>query len=125
MENNVHILIVEDSPTQAVELQYLLEKNHYQVTVANDGKQALEMLRQFTPTIIISDIVMPEMNGYELCAAVKKNDHLKNIPVILLTSLSNPEDVISGLSCGANNFIVKPYAEHFLLSQIRYILANL
>ncbi|MFH1739585.1 MAG: response regulator, partial [bacterium] len=125
MENNVHILIVEDSPTQAVELQYLLEKNHYQVTVAKDGKKALEMLQQITPTIIISDIVMPEMNGYELCAAVKKNDHLKNIPVILLTSLSNPEDVINGLICGANNFIIKPYDEHFLLSQIRYILANL
>jgi len=125
MNDNVHILIVEDSPTQAVELQYLLEKNHYQVTVAKDGKKALEMLQQITPTIIISDIVMPEMNGYELCAAVKKDDHLKNIPMILLTGLSDPEDVIKGLICGANNFIVKPYDEHFLLSQIRYILANL
>jgi PAS domain S-box-containing protein len=125
MENNVHILVVEDSPTQAVEIQYLLEKSHFQVTIANDGKQALEVLQQMTPTIIISDIVMPEMNGYELCSAVKENVNLKDIPVILLTSLSDPEDVINGLVCGANNFIVKPYDENFLLSRIRYILANM
>ena len=114
MENNVHILVVEDSPTQAVEIQYLLEKNHFQVTIANDGKQALEVLQQITPTIIISDIVMPEMNGYELCKAIKENVKLKDIPVILLTSLSDPEDVINGLVSGANNFIVKPYDENFL-----------
>lgn len=124
MEDTVHILIVEDSHTQAIELQYLLEKNHYQVTVAGDGRQALALLQQIEPTIIISDIVMPEMNGYELCKAIKDNSRLKDIPVILLTSLSDPEDVINGLSCGANNFIVKPYDESFLLSRIRYILAN-
>ena len=83
------------------------------------------MLQQITPTIIISDIVMPKMNGYELCSAVKENVNLKDIPVILLTSLSDPEDVINGLNCGANNFIVKPYDEHFLLSRIRYVLANM
>ena len=125
MENNVHILVVEDSPTQAIELQYLLEKSHFRVTIANDGRQALEMLQQITPTIIISDIVMPNMNGYEFCSATKEKDNLKDIPVILLTSLSDPEDVINGLICGANNFIVKPYDENFLLSRIRYILANL
>jgi PleD family two-component response regulator len=107
MKNNVHVLVVEDSPTQAVEIQYLLKKSHFQVTIANDGKQALEMLQQITPTIIISDIVMPKMNGYELCKAIKENVNLKDIPVILLTSLSDPEDVINGLVCGANNFIVK------------------
>jgi len=125
MENNVHILIVEDSPTQAVQLQYLLEKKHYQVTVAKDGEQALEMLKKIKPTIIISDIVMPKMNGYDLCKVIKENDRLKDIPVILLTSLSDPEDVINGLSCGANNFIVKPYDDNFLISRIKYILANM
>jgi len=122
--DHVHILVVEDSPTQAVQIQYLLEKNDYEVTVAQDGQQALEMLEEITPTIIISDIVMPKMNGYQLCNAIKENDRLKDIPVILLTSLSDPEDVINGLICGANNFIVKPYDENFLLSRIKYILAN-
>jgi len=124
MENNVHILVVEDSPTQAIEIQCLLEKNHYRVSVAPDGQRALKMLSEITPTIIISDIVMPEMNGYALCSKIKENARFKDIPVILLTSLSDPEDVINGLVCGANNFIVKPYDEKFLLSRIKYVLAN-
>lgn len=67
---------------------------------------------------------MPRMNGYEFCNKLKKNDKLKDIPVILLTSLSDPEDVINGLICGANNFIVKPFDEKFLLSRIKFILIN-
>ena len=82
------------------------------------------MLKDITPTIIVSDIVMPRMNGYELCNKIKKNDRLKKIPIILLTSLSEPEDVINGLICGASNFIVKPFDKKFLLSRIRYILIN-
>jgi PAS domain S-box-containing protein len=83
------------------------------------------MLQEITPTIIISDIVMPKMNGYELCNTVKMNSDTKDTPVILLTSLADPEDVINGLICGADNFIIKPYEEKFLLSRIKYILANM
>ena len=124
MENDVHILIVEDSRTQALEIQYFLEQNDYKVSVAEDGEQAFDMLKDITPTIIVSDIIMPRMNGYELCDKIKKNDRLKKIPIILLTSLSDPEDVINGLICGASNFIVKPFDKKFLLSRIRYILIN-
>jgi signal transduction histidine kinase len=73
---------------------------------------------------VISDIVMPEMDGYELCRSIKKNHELQKIPVLLLTSLSDPEDVIMGLECGADYFIMKPYNEEFLLSRIQHILAN-
>ena len=124
MSHDVHILVVEDSQTQALEIQYFLEKSGYRVSVANDGIKALARLEELTPTIIISDIVMPNMNGYELCEKVRQKDNLRHIPVILLTALSEPEDVIGGLACGANNFIVKPYNEKFLLSQIQYILEN-
>ena len=124
MNNDAHLLIVEDSPTQAVEIQYFLEQNGYKVSMAEDGEQALAMLKDITPTIIISDIVMPRMNGYELCARIKENDRLKDIPVILLTSLSEPEDVINGLVCGASNFIVKPFDKKFMLARIQYILIN-
>ena len=122
--NEVNLLIVEDSPTQAVAIQYLLEEEGYKVSMAVDGEQALAMLKEITPDIIISDIVMPKMNGYELCTKIKEDKRLSDIPVILLTSLSNPEDVINGLVCGANNFIVKPFEKRFLLSRIRYILIN-
>jgi signal transduction histidine kinase/DNA-binding response OmpR family regulator len=120
----VEILIVEDSPTQALQLQYILERSHYRTSVATNGRDAVANLRQHKPTIVISDIIMPEMDGYQLCQQIKADATLADIPVILLTSLSDPKDVIKGLECGADNFIVKPYDEDFLLSRIQYILAN-
>ena len=118
------ILIVEDSPTQAEQLKYLLEKNAYKVIVASNGKRALECVHKSSPTLIISDIVMPEMNGYELCKEIKANKKMMEIPVILLTSLTRSEDVLEGISCGADNFITKPYNEEYLIAHVQHILAN-
>ncbi|MBC8017826.1 MAG: response regulator [Verrucomicrobia bacterium] len=118
------ILIVEDSPTQAEQLRFILEKNHYCVSVARNGKEALAMMNQVQPGLIISDIVMPEMDGYELCRRIKDHDEVCNIRIILLTSLSDPLDVIRGLECGADNFITKPYNEEYLISRIGYLLGN-
>jgi len=124
MKKDVEILIVEDSPTQAEQLKYLLERHGYAVTVAANGKEALAAGRRRKPTIAISDIIMPDMDGYQLCRQIKADENLKDIPVILLTSLSNPTDVIKGLESGADNFIMKPYNEEYLLSRINYIIAN-
>ncbi|MFH1213889.1 MAG: response regulator, partial [Candidatus Neomarinimicrobiota bacterium] len=118
------ILIVEDSPTQAERLKYLLEENNFQVTVARDGNQALNFLQIQLPDMIISDIVMPEMDGYTLCSKIKSDEKWKDIPVMLLTSLSDSEDVLKGLISGADNFVTKPYSEKALLSQVDYILIN-
>src|ERR1035437_4466445 len=120
----VDILIAEDSLIQAIQLKYLLEKHHYKAIVAENGQQALDLLEQYEPKIIISDICMPVMDGYELCRKVKAEKRNENIPVILLTSLANPEDVIEGLDCGADNFITKPYSEAYLVSHIEQIIEN-
>ncbi len=116
------ILIVEDSLTQALQLRALLENSDFSVTHAINGKHALTILEKFIPDLVISDIIMPEMDGYQLCIRIKENEKLKNIPVILLTSLTDPEDVLNGLTCGADNFFTKPYQEDYLLAQIRQIL---
>jgi signal transduction histidine kinase len=118
------ILVVEDSPTQALQLQHILEQHGYRAAVAHNGLDALACMRQQKPTMVLSDILMPEMDGYQLCQQVKADADLADVPVILLTSLSDPKDVIKGLECGADNFIVKPYDEDFLLSRVQYILAN-
>ncbi len=123
-EDDVHILVVEDSVTQAVQLQSLLERNGYHVTMATDGAEALSLMEKMHPTLVISDILMPGMDGYELCRRIKKDAGTKDIPVILVTQLSEPEDILKGLECGADNFITKPYEEDFLLSRIQYILIN-
>ena len=118
------ILIVEDSPTQAEKLNHLLREQRYRTRVAKNGSEALSMLQERPSSLVITDVLMPIMDGYELCASIKGQEPLQNIPVILLTSLSDPKDVLEALKCGANNFITKPYDDAYLLSHIRYILAN-
>ncbi|MDX1723206.1 MAG: EAL domain-containing protein [Pseudomonas sp.] len=125
MYDTAEILIVEDSPTQATELQYLLEAAGCQVRVARNGLEALAMVAERPPTIVISDIIMPEMDGYELCRRLKSDAQTAGIPVILVTRLADARDVVRGLACGADNFIVKPYDEKYLMSRIRYFLVNL
>lgn len=119
------ILIVEDSPTQALKLQHMLERHDYRVVAKANGREALAQLEAQPPTLVITDINMPEMDGYELCRRIKDDARLQRLPVILLTSLSDPKDILKGLECGADNFVVKPYDEEFLLSRIQYVLANL
>ncbi|MBU1566728.1 MAG: response regulator [Proteobacteria bacterium] len=120
----VNILIVEDSRTQAEQLRFILEKNDFKVSVATNGKEAMKLLSNLTPDVVITDIVMPEVDGYELCKKIRNDGRLKEVPVVLVTTLSDPTDVIQGLEVGANNFITKPYDESYLVSRIQYLIAN-
>src|SRR5216684_7812094 len=124
MTNDIRILIVEDSPTQAAHLKELLEKQGYSVHHSLNGVDALGIVLDYGPNLIISDIMMPKMDGYQLCREVKKHEKLRDIPFILLTSLSHQRDIIRGLECGADNFITKPYDDEDLLSRVWHILSN-
>lgn len=124
VNKGAEILIVEDSPTQAEQLRYLLEKQGYVVAAAVNGKAALEAARERKPTLIITDVLMPGMDGFTLCKNIKSQEEFKDVPVVLMTSLSSPQDVLRGLACGADSFIRKPYEEKYLLKRIEYILAN-
>jgi PAS domain S-box-containing protein len=123
-QKSPEILLVEDSLTQAEQIKHLLESYYYKVSVAQNGKQALDQLTKHKPSLVISDIVMPEMNGYELCKKIKSNKSTEDIPVILLTRLTDAEEIIEGLSCGADSFITKPYNEKHLLSNIEEFLSK-
>ena len=118
------ILAVEDSPTQAAQLQHVLERGGYEVIVAANGSVALFEARRHPPIAVVSDIVMPEMDGYALCGRLKADPELKDIPVILVTALSGPHDIIKALECGADSVIRKPYDERELLSRLSYVRAN-
>ncbi len=124
-KEEVEILIAEDSRTQAELLKGILQEEGYAVFWACNGKQAMDRIRTKAPTLLLSDILMPEMNGYELCARIREDPELKDLPVVLLTELSDPIDIMKGLECGADNFIIKPYEKEYLLARIKYILANL
>jgi two-component system sensor histidine kinase/response regulator len=116
---NGEILIVEDSPTQAAQLRHILERHGFHVSTAANGREALAVIARGKPSLVISDVIMPEMDGFELCRAIKANEETREIPVILLTSLSDAHDVIKGLACRADNFITKPYDEDYLILRIR------
>ena len=124
IKEKIKLLVVEDSKTQALQLKNDLKKHGYEVVVAFDAKQALEILENEEFRIIISDVVMPGMDGYEFCKLVKKKFNKKLVSVIILTALQEPEDIIKGLAAGADNFIVKPYDISILISRIEYIIAN-
>jgi len=92
------ILVVEDSPTQAKKLQHLLIRQGSNVFLAANGKQALTILEKEKIDIVISDVIMPEMDGFELCKIIKSKREWADIPVVLLTSLKDPKDIIPRVS---------------------------
>jgi PAS domain S-box-containing protein len=116
------ILIVEDSLTQAVRLEGFLKKNGYATRRAGNGQLALEAIRAAKPDLVLSDITMPVLDGFGLCAAVKADPNLRDIPIILLTNLASPEDIIHGLNAEADGYITKPYEDQFLLDRVAYYL---
>jgi PAS domain S-box-containing protein len=124
MSQAIEILIVEEDLKQAEQLKHILEQHDHVVSVEHDAQLALAAMRLRKPQIVISAVLLPEMNGYELCREIKADENLKDIPVILLTSLSDTKDIIRGLECGADNFVTKPYDEELMLSRIEYIVLN-
>jgi len=119
------ILVVEDSKSQADHLCFLLETHGFFVRIACDGKEALASIRSEPPSLVISDIIMPEMDGYQLCYAIRADETTSDLPVVLLTTLSSPGDILRALECGADNFITKPYNEEYLLSRMESIMAGI
>jgi CheY-like chemotaxis protein len=117
------IMIVEDSPTQLKVLKRILEGAGFQnISEAADGRQALDMLSAKAPSLIISDVDMPNMNGFELCEALKSDDGLKDIPCILLTASNDPLAHSRGLNFGANALLRKPYDKDSLLFLVKRLL---
>lgn len=119
------ILVAEDSPTQAGHLRLLLEGEGYRVDVVRNGREGLERVQTAPPDLIVSDVVMPQIDGYAFCRAIKSQERTRRIPVVLLTERNTPADVITGLQHGADNFITKPFEDDYLLERVRRIFENL
>ena len=120
----VDVVIAEDSRIQARMLIRRLEEAGHTVRWGENGGLALAMARERRPDIIVSDIEMPEMTGYEFCKAAKSDPALKGVPFILLSTLSDPIDIIRGLDAGADNYVTKPYEPEYLLGRMNSLLAS-
>ena len=121
---SAELLLAEDSRTQALHLRRLLEKNGYTVHVCSDGQKAANAAKQLMPALVLSDVIMPGMDGYELCTTLKAAPETRRIPVVLLTALSDPRDIVRGLECRADAFLIKPVDEQVLVTRLRYVLAS-
>lgn len=122
MEHGRFILVVEDSPTQAGQIEEALGRAGYSSKHAYSGAEALTLLAKEKPMLVLADIVMPEMDGFELCRSIKALEGFEEVPVILLTQLSDPREVVKGMECGADDFVVKPYNEQALIAKIGLML---
>jgi len=116
------ILIVDDSPTEVHVFKRILEKQGYDVIIAKDGQEGIDMAIHSLPDLIIMDVVMPVLNGFQATRQLKKNEETARIPVIMVTTKDQQADINWGMRQGANEYLVKPVATAELLSKIRTLL---
>jgi DNA-binding response OmpR family regulator len=118
------VLVVDDSPDTLRMLTDALEEAGMTVLVALEGSQALTIVRKITPDVILMDAVMPSMDGFEACRALKHDKMLAHVPVIFMTGLSETQDIVKGLEAGGVDYVTKPIVPDELLARIRVHLAN-
>jgi signal transduction histidine kinase len=115
----MRILAVEDSATQAAALAHLLEQAGYDVVVARGGERAMELVQREHFDLVLSDVVMPDISGYDVARRIKADPKLRDLPVVLLTSLNDPLAIVRGLASGADSYVTKPYLPDRLLARVR------
>jgi len=118
------ILIVEDSATQAAALAALLEEHGFETAIARNGEQALARIGNEKFSLVLTDVLMPGISGYDVCRRIKTDLGRSDLPVVLLTSLGDPLDILRGLECGADNYVTKPYDAERLLARVKSAIAR-
>ena len=119
---SARVLIVDDVPANVRLLQALLEAEYFEVFTAMNGAEALDAVQRVKPDIMLLDVMMPDMSGFEVCRRIKSNPHTRYLPVIMITALDQPEDRIKGFQAGADDYLVKPIDEAALLTRLRSLV---
>jgi DNA-binding response OmpR family regulator len=118
------ILVADDDRVTARFLHSLLSEKGYEVAVADDGEQALELAETHAPDLILSDLVMPYVDGMDLLRTLRGDVRLSRIPIILLSQKDREEDIVAGLEGGADDYVVKPFNARELLARVRKLLVR-
>ena len=118
------IVLAEDEPQIARLIEFKLKKEGYEVTWKENGEEALEAIKAEKPDLVLLDVMMPVMDGYEVLRQIKEDENLKSIPVIMLTARAQERDVVKGIDLGAQDYITKPFHPAELLVQVKRILAK-
>ncbi len=116
------VLIVDDEPSLIVALQFLLEENGFATRVAFSGEEALESIAAHRPDLVLLDIMLPAVDGFEVCRRIRENPETRDIRIVLLSALGGQAHITRGMDLGADAYITKPFANAELLSRIRELL---
>ena len=116
------ILIIEDEKALSDILEYNLVREGYQVFTANDGVEGLEKAQAVEPDLVVLDIMLPSMDGLQICTQLRSNPHTQNIRILMLTAKAEEVDEVVGFSMGADDYVIKPYKLHPLMHRIKALL---
>lgn len=116
------ILIADDEPNILISLEFLMKREGYEVLVARDGDEAIEVLRRERPALVLLDVMMPKRTGFEVCQALRADDALKDVRVLMLTAKGRDTDIAKGLGVGADAYMTKPFSTKELVQKVREML---
>lgn len=126
-ENNnvaVRVLIAEDEPNILESLRFILDREGWEVLTAEDGEEAMAFLRRHRPDIVVLDVMLPKVNGFEILKSIRADDHLRQTPVMILTAKGQEKDRKLAIEFGANLFVTKPYSNMEVVNQLKSLVAN-
>jgi DNA-binding response OmpR family regulator len=118
------IVIADDEPNILISLEFLMKREGHQVVLARDGDQALEAVRRERPDLALLDVMMPGKSGFEVCQALRADESLAGLKIVLLTAKGRDTDVAKGLALGADAYVTKPFSTKDLARQVRELLEN-
>lgn len=121
-ESKALILVADDEPIIVEVLKTKLEKAGYSVEIASNGKAALKKIADLTPDLLILDIKMPEMDGYEVCQRIRQNEDTRGLPILMLTAYGGVDHIVQGLEMGADDYVTKPFQSEEVLMRVRSLL---
>lgn len=113
------VLIADDEPNIVISLEFLLEQNGYRVLVARDGHEALEAIEREAPDLVLLDVMLPRLSGYDVCQRIRQNPAWAHVRVVMLTARGREVEVTKGLALGANAYVTKPFSTRELLDEVR------
>jgi DNA-binding response OmpR family regulator len=119
------ILIVDDEPSIVVPIQFLMEQQGYSVIVAENGHDALDLIYKYNPDLVLLDIMLPGIDGYEVCEIVRLNPKLRHVKIIFLTAKGREVEIAKGLALGADAYITKPFSNAELVAKVKAVLDNI
>ena len=116
------ILIVDDEPNVVIPIQFLMEQQGYKVMIAERGEDALDLIYHYKPDLVLLDIMLPGIDGYEVCEIVRLNPNYRNVKIIFLTAKGREVEIAKGLALGADAYITKPYSNAELVAKVKELL---